>query len=41
MATMPDRGCVKHMDKSTEQHDKDAIMHAWYYAWRRYYAKAR
>jgi hypothetical protein len=40
MATMP-IWLRKHMDKSTEQHDKDAIMHAWYYAWRRYYAKDR
>lgn len=24
-----------HMDRSSEQHDKDAIMHGWYVAWRK------
>lgn len=34
--TMP-QWLKDHMDLSTEQHDKDAIMHAWYYAWRQHY----
>jgi hypothetical protein len=34
--TMPE-WLVTHMDKSTEQHDKDAIMHLWYYCWRAHY----
>lgn len=34
--TMPD-WLRKHMAKSTEQHDQDAIMHLWYYCWRRHY----
>lgn len=29
-----------HMDKSSEQHDKDAIMHAWFVAWRKHYTGA-
>ena len=27
----------EHMAKSSEQHDQDAIMHAWFYAFNRYY----
>lgn len=35
--TMPD-WLKAHMAKSSEQHDQDAIMHAWFYATKRYYA---
>lgn len=35
-ATMPE-WLVAHMDLSSEQHDKDAIMHAWYHAITRYH----
>lgn len=34
--TMPD-WLKTHMDKSTEQHDKDALLHLWYYTWREHY----
>jgi len=34
--TMPE-WLVKHMAKSSEQHDQDAIMHLWYYVWREFY----
>lgn len=34
LGTMP-TWLKAHMDLSSEQHDKDAIMHAWYVAWRR------
>jgi hypothetical protein len=36
VATMPD-WLKAHMAKSSEQHDQDAIMHAWFYAVERYY----
>jgi hypothetical protein len=36
VTTMPD-WLEEHMDQSSEQHDKDAIMHAWYVAWRHHY----
>lgn len=36
LKTMPD-WLKEHMTKSTEQHDQDAIMHLWYYCWRRHY----
>lgn len=34
--TMP-KWLVEHMHGSSEQHDQDAIMHAWYVAWRKHY----
>lgn len=34
--TMP-QWLKDHMDMSSEQHDKDAIMHAWYVAWRKHH----
>lgn len=34
--TMPNT-LREYMDLSSEQHDKDAIMHAWYVAWRHHY----
>ena len=34
--TMP-QWLLDHMDQSSEQHDQDAIMHAWYVAWRQHY----
>jgi len=27
----------EHMHQSSEQHDQDAILHAWYLAWRKHY----
>lgn len=36
VASMPD-WLTEHMAKSTQQHDQDAIMHAWYEASTRYY----
>ena len=32
MKTMPDE-IKERMSKSTEQHDQDALMHLWHYAW--------
>jgi hypothetical protein len=31
-ATVP-KWVIKHLAKSSEKHDQDAILHAWYYVW--------